>query len=97
MVNKAGEAPTFGDCAFRGVVGVVDIKMGDCPDSDVRVTVFGKPYAFSGKEFKIPVGSDMYEHISPKSVFKVPVGCKILVSRGDFRVVQDLTDIPVAP
>ena len=36
MINQGGITAPLGDCAFRRIVGIIDIKMGHIPDTYIR-------------------------------------------------------------
>jgi hypothetical protein len=97
MVDKGRVAAALRERPFGRIIGIVYVKMGDCPNRYVGKTCLGKTESLAGKELKVAVSTDMDNDVSPIDLLDPEVSGKILVWRGAFGIMKDLADLAVTP
>ena len=97
MVHKCCTGTPFCDCSLRGVICIVDIEVWDCSNCNIRKTPVRWSSGFSGQELKISMSSHMDDNISTKHPFKPSVSRKVLVCRGNLRIVEDPACLTITP
>ena len=97
MVNQDRVTPPLGDRPLRGVIGVVDVEVGDGPDGDVGEAGVGEGDRFPREELEVSVRADVDDHVRAERLLDVAIGREVLVCRRNARIVEDPADLAVAP
>ena len=95
VIDQHGITAPFGHHAFGRVVGVVDVKMGQGADGDVRPAGAGQAGPLAGQPLQVAVGAYMDNHVGAENMLHVHVGGDVLVGRRDVGVVEDLAYLAV--
>ena len=96
MIHNHGIAASLGHSSFWRIVGVIDVKVWNVANGDIREAASRKPHRLARQKFHVSMRSHVHHDICPKDLLDPVIGGEVLMGRRDLGIMKNTADLAIA-